>query len=138
MLEEVGSEGRTVEFVGAVQDNIVADVGVCATCCLREDRRHVPLEFLQRRLLATSEELLVARNRRGSMQMRVRHCRLQQVEARGQPVCGIFTPQRGLSGLVCPSRTGTREEPGTLTQGVPVFPGSSRLEIEPKSLGWLV
>ena len=93
VLEEVGSEGRTVDFVGAVQDNIVADVGVCATCCLREDRRHVPLEFLQRRLLATSEELLVARNRRGSMQMRVRHCRLQQVEARGQPVCGIFTPQ---------------------------------------------
>ena len=24
------------------------------------------------------------------------------------------------------SRTGTREEPGTLTQGAPVFPGSSR------------
>jgi hypothetical protein len=27
---------------------------------------------------------------------------------------------------------GTREEPGTLTQGAPVFPGSSRLGIEPK------
>ncbi len=32
---------------------------------------------------------------------------------------------------------GTREEPGTLTQGAPVFPGSSRLEIEPKTPGWL-
>jgi hypothetical protein len=28
---------------------------------------------------------------------------------------------------------GTREEPGTLIQGAPVFPGSSRLGIEPKS-----
>ena len=35
-------------------------------------------------------------------------------------------------------RTGTREEPGTLTQGAPVFPGSSRLGIEPKTPGWLV
>jgi len=26
-----------------------------------------------------------------------------------------------------------REEPGTLTQGAPVFPGSSRLGIEPKT-----
>ena len=31
---------------------------------------------------------------------------------------------------------GTREEPGTLTQGAPVFPGSSRLGIEPKTPGW--
>jgi hypothetical protein len=30
------------------------------------------------------------------------------------------------------------EEPGTLTQGAPVFPGSSRLGIEPKTPGWLV
>ena len=29
--------------------------------------------------------------------------------------------------------TGTREEPGTLTQGAPVFPGSSRLGIEPRT-----
>ncbi len=35
-------------------------------------------------------------------------------------------------------RRGTREEPGTLTQGAPVFPGSSRLGIEPKTPGWLV
>ena len=35
-------------------------------------------------------------------------------------------------------RSGTREEPGTLTQGAPVFPGSSRLGIEPKTPGWLV
>ncbi len=28
---------------------------------------------------------------------------------------------------------GTREEPGTLTQGAPVFPGSSRLGIELKT-----
>jgi hypothetical protein len=34
--------------------------------------------------------------------------------------------------------TGTREEPGTSTQGAPVFPGSSRLGIEPKTPGWLV
>ena len=33
---------------------------------------------------------------------------------------------------------GTREEPGTLTQGAPVFPGSSRLGIEPKTPGGLV
>jgi hypothetical protein len=33
---------------------------------------------------------------------------------------------------------GTREEPGTLTQGAPVFPGSSRLGIEPKTPGWLL
>jgi hypothetical protein len=32
-------------------------------------------------------------------------------------------------------RSGTREEPGTLTQGAPVFPGSSRLGIEPKTPG---
>jgi hypothetical protein len=37
------------------------------------------------------------------------------------------TTTRGLCGLVCPSRTGTRVEPCTLTQGAPVFPGSSRL-----------
>ena len=38
-------------------------------------------------------------------------------------------------------RPGTGEEPGTLTQGAPVFPGSSRLgnqRIEPKTPGWLV
>jgi hypothetical protein len=41
-------------------------------------------------------------------------------------------------------RTGTREEPGTLTQGVlgsipkREEPGSSRLGIEPKTPGWLV
>ena len=32
-------------------------------------------------------------------------------------------------------RAGTREEPGTSTQGAPVFPGSSRLGIEPKTPG---
>ena len=42
---------------------------------------------------------------------------------------------RGGGGGEC----GTREEPGTLTQGAPVFPSSSRLGIEPKTLsGWLV
>ena len=35
-------------------------------------------------------------------------------------------------------RAETHEEPGTLTQGAPVFPGSSRLGIEPKTQGWLV
>ena len=38
----------------------------------------------------------------------------------------------------CVDESGTREEPGTLTQGAPVFPGSSRLGIEPKTPGWLV
>ena len=33
---------------------------------------------------------------------------------------------------------GTCEELGTLTQGAPVFPGSSRLGIEPKTPGCLV
>jgi hypothetical protein len=37
-----------------------------------------------------------------------------------------------------PRPVGTREEPGTLIQGAPVFPGSSRLGIEPKTPGWLV
>ena len=41
------------------------------------------------------------------------------------------TTSRGLCGLVCP---GTCEEPGTLTQGAPVLPGSSRSEIEPKTV----
>ena len=35
-------------------------------------------------------------------------------------------------------RDGTREEPGTFTQGASVFPGSSRLGIEPKTPGSLV
>ena len=33
------------------------------------------------------------------------------------------------------TKLGTREEPGTVTQGAPVFPGSSRLGIEPKTPG---
>ena len=41
------------------------------------------------------------------------------------------TTSRGLCG-------GTREEPSALTQGAPIFPGSSRLGIDPKTLGWLV
>jgi hypothetical protein len=77
------------------------------------------------------------------------------------------TTSRGLCGLGCPSHTserggegdcvkeggggegkcereralervGTLEEPGTLILGAPVFPGSSRLGIEPKTPGWLV
>jgi hypothetical protein len=53
------------------------------------------------------------------------------------------TTIRGLCGLGCPSRTserggGTHQEPGTLIQGAPVFPGSSRLGIEPKTPGWRV
>jgi len=36
------------------------------------------------------------------------------------------------------AEAGTREEPGLLKQGVPVFPGSSRLGIEPQTPGWLV
>jgi hypothetical protein len=40
---------------------------------------------------------------------------------------------------MCTNRMiGTHEEPCTLTQGAPVFPGSSRLGIEPKTPGWLV
>jgi hypothetical protein len=31
------------------------------------------------------------------------------------------TTSRGLCGLVCPSHTGTREEPGTVTQGGVLF-----------------
>jgi hypothetical protein len=33
---------------------------------------------------------------------------------------------------------GILKEPGTLTQGAPVFLGSSRLGFEPKTPGWLV
>ena len=36
------------------------------------------------------------------------------------------------------TKLGNREDPGTLTQSAPVFPGSSRLGIEPKTPGWLV
>jgi hypothetical protein len=32
---------------------------------------------------------------------------------------------------------GSVKEPGTVTQGAPVFPGSSRLAIDLKSPGWL-
>ncbi len=49
------------------------------------------------------------------------------------PVCVFITA--GPFTKLC---AGTREEPGTLTQGAPVFPGSSRLGIEPKTPGWLV
>jgi hypothetical protein len=53
-------------------------------------------------------------------------------------------PAPGLISQVVPNLyiaaplAGTREEPGTLTQGAPVFPGSSRLGSEPKTPGWLV
>ena len=80
--------------------------------------------------------------------------------ARSYP--GLFRVKGSLLSLVCPGKGGlrivfyycrtyykavrvggeesgggTREEPGTLTQGAPVFPGSSRLGIEPKTPGWL-
>jgi hypothetical protein len=49
------------------------------------------------------------------------------------------TTSRGQCELVCPSRTGTREESGTLYTGWrPVYPGSSCLGIEPKTPGWVV
>jgi hypothetical protein len=51
---------------------------------------------------------------------------------------GEWERERALGLLLCHSPGGTREEPGTLTQGAPVFPGSSRLGIEPKAPGWLV
>ena len=41
---------------------------------------------------------------------------------------------RGISLEPTHGGAGTREEPGTLSQGAPVFPGSSRLGIEPKTL----
>jgi hypothetical protein len=46
------------------------------------------------------------------------------------PTIGDLEPTHG--------GAGTRDEPGTLTQGASVFPGSSRLGIEPKTPGWLV
>ena len=52
------------------------------------------------------------------------------------PITKLFARDSG--GHVLRERTVTREEPGTLTQGAPVFPGSSRLGIEPKTPGWLV
>jgi hypothetical protein len=56
------------------------------------------------------------------------------------PMTSMFAWGEGDSGghVYEGRRTGTREEPGTLTQGAPVFPGSSRLGIEPKTPGWLV
>ena len=64
-----------------------------------------------------------------------------EVETAGHPLGGggcaaLFPSSRCI--LEGRSGTGTREEPGTLTQGAPVFPGSSRLGIEPKTPGWLV
>ena len=43
VLEEVVSEGRAVEMVGAVEENILADGGVCGVCRLRVERREVLL-----------------------------------------------------------------------------------------------
>jgi hypothetical protein len=62
-----------------------------------------------------------------------------EVDPAGHPPGGggcaaLFLSSRCMEG----NRPGTREEPGTLTQGAPVFPGSSRLGIEPKTPGWLV
>ena len=57
----------------------------------------------------------------------------QQSYAAQQYVAAHLNPE-GATGI----RSGTREEPGTLTQGAPVFPGSFRLGIEPKTPGWLV
>jgi hypothetical protein len=52
------------------------------------------------------------------------------------PVC-VFITAGPITKLFA-GGDGTREEPGTLTQGAPVFPGSSRLGIEPKTVtpGW--
>ena len=51
------------------------------------------------------------------------------------PITKLFAGGGGGEWTTC---AGTREEPGTLTQGAPVVPGSSRLGIEPKTPGWLV
>ncbi len=48
------------------------------------------------------------------------------------------TTSRCLCGLVCASHTGTREEPGTLTQGDSLFSLELSLGIEPKTPGRLV
>jgi hypothetical protein len=53
-----------------------------------------------------------------------------------QPIGGSDPNHQGIWSP--PRAGGTREEPGTLIQGAPVFPGSSRLGIEPKTPGWLV
>ena len=57
----------------------------------------------------------------------------QKGSARGSVYWGCYYAT-ALDIEVDPQR-GTREEPGTLTQGAPVFPGSSRLGIEPKTPG---
>ena len=72
---------------------------------------------------------------------------LLHVAGRPKPVMGDAevedqTPAPGLISKIVAdldvAAPGTREEPGTFTQGAPVFPGSSRLGIEPKTPGWLV
>ena len=68
------------------------------------------------------------------------------VERRVVERCGVVERRRRVVSVHQPSGdleptqggAGTREEPGTLTQGAPVFPGSSRLEIESKTPGCLV
>ncbi len=65
----------------------------------------------------------------------------QQDFAQGCNVCVCVYYCRTYDKAVCGGgggQCGTREEPGTFTQGAPVFPGSSRLGIEPKTPGWLV
>ena len=57
------------------------------------------------------------------------------MDFRGLPQCVCFITAGPITKLFA---CGTREEPGTLTQGAPVFPGSSRLGIEPNTPGWLV
>ena len=56
------------------------------------------------------------------------------------PGCLVQDLTTSPSGIWSPPRAGLGpvEEPGALTQGAPVFPGSSRLGIEPKTPGWLV
>jgi len=55
-----------------------------------------------------------------------------------EPIRVCFITAGPITKLFAWGGDGTREEPGTLTQGAPVFPGSSRLGIEPKTPGWLV
>jgi hypothetical protein len=78
------------------------------------------------------------------MARRQMYCRQQTAPPQSRCECGGTRLERVCCLLVLNSVTSTPQwirQPkprGSLAQGAPVFPGSSRLGIEPKTPGWLV
>ena len=90
MVEEVGSERSAEDLVGALDGGPV--VGRVLPVGLDVERGHVRLQALERRLLAARQRLRVPA-RRAQAELRVQHRRLEQVEARRQPVRAVLALQ---------------------------------------------